>query len=516
MDHRNNPPKWGPPQQTGYQQPYPPMQQTGQMPYPPMQQTGQVPYPPMQQTAQQPYPQMQQPGQIPYPQMQQTGYQQTYPMDPMMTGAQPYPQGPYQGEGYPPQQPAPPAGFMTPTQMIPQKKQRKWPKAVMALAVAAVLGVAVWYLYALLVPNAMPYGTIEAGLLGARYTGDCIIVRDETPFDSEGLTSVEYIADEGGYVQRTDSVCRVFTSGYSTTAVSTLQGFREDIRDYQKTLLDSETTFDAKMASLQSDILTRAKEIRSMIAGARGSLQNQEALLDAAISARQSYLKQKYSDDQRLSRLYDDERSQMQRIDSWTKAYAATAPGVVSFYSDGYEYGLTSDNYTTFSPAEVRNMFNGAKPEKSTTEKGKTTIFRLVEDGHWNVLFLAQDKDWNPVQGQQYELKLESFENTTVMATVEDFTRTGGELLVRLSVAESVLPVLYIRTCQAELGESVTTLKVPSRAIYTQDSMQGVVVVINGVESFIPINIVWEQDGEVYFNAVQQGHLTEGMNVRLF
>ena len=403
---------------------------------------------------------------------------------------------------------------MTPPQ--PPKPPRKKLNILQLLILLAAFGFAIWYLVKTLAPAASPYATITAGTLGARYSGDCLIVRNETPFDAEGVTSVDYKAEEGSLVQRGDTICNVYSSSLSTKEVTALQDYRDQIRDYQLQLLASETTYDAKMARVESDVLSRAREVREMIAGARGSLINQEKLLDAAIDARQQYLKQKYSSDQRLTRLYDVELSQEQRIQSWTKAYAATQEGLVSFYSDGYEYSLTAANYDTFIPSDVRRMYNGYKPEKSTTDKGKTTIYRTVRDGMWYVLFLSDDSTWTPVDGQTYELKLERFENTTVMATVESSTRSGGELLVRLSVSGSVKPVLYMRTCQAELGDYVSSLCVPSRALIRKDDMDCVVVVDGANQSLIPVNILLRDGDNVYITAIQQGLLYEGQTVLLF
>ena len=403
---------------------------------------------------------------------------------------------------------------MTPPQ--PPKPPKKKLNILQLLILLAAFGFAIWYLVKTLAPAASPYATITAGTLGARYSGDCLIVRNETPFDAEGVTSVDYKAEEGSLVQRGDTICNVYSSSLSTKEVTALQDYRDQIRDYQLQLLAAETTYDAKMARVESDVLSRAREVREMIAGARGSLINQEKLLDAAIDARQQYLKQKYSSDQRLTRLYDDELSQQQRIQSWTKAYAATQEGLVSFYSDGYEYSLTAANYDTFIPSDVRRMYNGYKPEKSTTDKGKTTIYRTVRDGMWYVLFLSDDSTWTPVDGQTYELKLERFENTTVMATVESSTRSGGELLVRLSVSGSVKPVLYMRTCQAELGDYVSSLCVPSRALIRKDDMDCVVVVDGANQSLIPVNILLRDGDNVYITAIQQGLLYEGQTVLLF
>ena len=96
------------------------------------------------------------------------------------------------------------------------------------------------------------------------------------------------------------------------------------------------------------------------------------------------------------------------------------------------------------------------------------------------------------------------------------FTRSGGELLVRLRVPGDVKPVLYMRTCGAVLGENVSTLCAPERAIYTQDGMTGVVVVNGSTESFIPVNVIHYDSGNAYFQAIQQGLLFEGMTVLLF
>ena len=401
-----------------------------------------------------------------------------------------------------------------PVQPPPEEPRRM--SVFQIMLIVAVLGFVIWYLVTALTPEASPYGRITAGTMGTRYTGDCLLVRDETPFDAEGLTSIEYIAEEGTLIYRGTTICNVYSSGFSTREMTTLQDYRDQIKNYQIRLLRSEVATDARMEKLESDVLTRAREVRAIVGGARGNMNNQEKLLGTAIQARQTYLKQKYSDDQRMSRLYDDEQSQMQRISSWTKQYAAMTEGVVSFYSDGYEYGLTIHNYDSFTPAQVRSMINGNKPASSAGQKGKTTIYRMIRDGYWYVLMMVRDSNWNPVEGAVYELRLESFQDTTVQARVQSFTRAGGELVVRLAVQAPVQPILYIRTCTGELGDNVSTLMVPPRAIYYQDNMAGVVVVDGQYQTFIPVNILEKRDDAVYISAIQQGVLSEGQTVRLF
>ena len=401
-----------------------------------------------------------------------------------------------------------------PPEITPEKKRLSVPQIML---IVLTLAFAAWYLITTLTPEPAHFATITADTIGARYSGDCLIVRDEAPYDAEGLSSVEYVAEEGSTVYRGATICNVYSSGFSTKELSALQEYRDQIKEYQMKLLKAQITTDTWMEKLESEVMTRAREVREIIAGARGNMGNQEKLLQAAIVARQSYLREKYANDQRMTRLYDDEQSQLQRISSWTKQYTAMVDeAIVSFYSDGYEYGLTTANYDEFTPAEVRAMINGQKPKKAELAKGKTTIYRMVKDKRWNVLMLIRDNEWNPVEGAVYDLKLENFTETTVKAQVMSFTRAGGELEVRLSVQDEVEPVLYVRTCTGVLGDSVASLSVPARAIYTQDNMPGVVVVDGDYQWFIPVNILDKRDGMVFIAAIQQGVLFEGQTVRLF
>ncbi len=397
-------------------------------------------------------------------------------------------------------------------------KDRKRLSVPQIMLIVLTLAFAAWYLITSLTPEPAYFAQITAGTLGDRYTGDCLIVRDEAPYDAEGLSSVQYVAEEGTVVYRGTTICNVYSSGFSTREITTLQEYRDQIKEYQTKLLKSEITTDAWMEKLESEVMTRARETREIISGARGNMNNQEKLLSAAIQARQSYLREKYADDQRMTRLYDDEQSQLQRISSWTKQYVAVADqAIVSFYSDGYEYGLTTQNYDQFTPAQVRAMINGQKPEgNNMLAKGRTTIYRMVKDRYWYVLMLIRESNWNPVEGAVYDLKLENFTDTTVKATVESFTRTGGELEVRLSVQSTVMPVLYVRSCTGVLGDSVASLTVPERAIHIQDNMPGVVAIDGEYQWFIPVSILDRRDGMVYIAAIQQGVLYEGQTVRLF
>ncbi len=403
-------------------------------------------------------------------------------------------------------------------QRLPPRRRTGFGRVLFVLAVLIFSG---WYIYTTLVPSGIRTAVISSGSLGFNYTGDAMIIRNETAYDEDGVSNVQYIAEEGSKVYKGDLICLVYTSGYSQKEVNTLQNYRDQIKDYHRGLIAQQSTFDQRMTSLENDVVLKAKDVRKMVQGAKGNMLNMEKVLSASIIARQDYIRGKFREDTRLSRLYDDESTQLKRIQSYTRQRSATQESLVSFYTDGYE-ALNTSNFEQFSPAQVRAMLNGSKPEKSAVARGRTPIYRLVRQNGWGVLLLLNNTDWTPLQGQSYQLKLEQFENTVVNATVMSFTRSGGELLLRLSVATDVSPVLFMRTCQAQIGENVSSMKVPTKCIVSNKNTTtgavttGVVVIDGGNQSFVPVKIISADKNDTYIEPMPPAYLYEGQTVLVY
>ncbi|MBR5344636.1 MAG: hypothetical protein IK127_02260 [Clostridia bacterium] len=449
----------------------------------------------------------------PQPQVQPPPY---YGTNPVPNG---YPTGPQMtnsGSQPPVDDPSAVPGFSyMPTGRGPRKSMRWWHWAIIG---AAVLGMTAALILILVSGKAdSTTAVIRQASLGEQYVGDALIVRDETVYDAEGVTRVEYVAEEGQLVRYNAEICRIFAAGYSTRDMTSLQDYRDQIRTYQRTLLTSETTIEGQRYAMESNVLQSVRQIREIIGGARGNLINQEQILTAAVRDRQTYIRSTYSNDQRLTRLLEDANVQEQRIDSVTRRAKAIEECIVSFYTDGYEYGLNMLNYNTFDPVQVRSMMEGRKPELTTTQRGRTAIYRTIRDNPWAVLMLADDQTWNPVEGQQFQMRLGTFNDDEVMiATVESFRRSGGELLVVLVIENDVSRVLDLRQSRVTLYDENTALIVPSKAIYVQDETEGVVVRTGGSDLFVPVTIIRRSGEDVYISPVTEGYLFEGLTVRLF
>ena len=66
------------------------------------------------------------------------------------------------------------------------------------------------------------------------------------------------------------------------------------------------------------------------------------------------------------------------------------------------------------------------------------------------------------------------------------------------------------------LGDDVTSLMVPERAIYIQDNMPGIVRYDNSYEWFVPVNIQEKRDGMCYITPIQPGSVDVDDVVMLF
>lgn len=409
-------------------------------------------------------------------------------------------------------------GYQAPKTGLPRTRQRQGKGGYILLTVI-VLAFAAYAIARMLPRGGASYGYVRYGAMSSRYTGDAVVVRSETVVSQESVSQIDFEVEEGHTVERGGLVATIYTAGFNAKEWVTLNNYRNQIKEYHKVLINGTVT-DQNLLTRINDVQTRAMEVQRLVHGVRGSVSTQEKLLKEAMQSQQIYIKQKNPDDQKLTRLYDDEYNQEQRIKTWTKQFAAAADGLVSFYTDGYEKKLNMTTFADYSPAQVRAMYNGKPPadEAAAGMRNATDIYRLVRKEQWAVLMLCNEKDWIPAEGSTYHLVIESFDNSVLTATVYNSTRSGGELLVRLLVdnTEFLDKALYLRSCKVWLGEDVSTLMVPSRAIYVQDGRKGVVISTEGGEYWTGVEVISDDGNTAYVVPDNAGVLYEGMPVRLF
>lgn len=382
---------------------------------------------------------------------------------------------------------------------------------VLLFVATGILVYGLYYAYDRLVQRTV---IVEKGDMSNEYVAQVIIVRDEKVTDAESLTNVQYYADEGAYVFQGNRIADVFTAGYSKTDENKLLSVRSEIKAHQKLL---PVYADQQLERLNGQILEYAHELELLIHGKRkGNLLNLERQLQTALVKRQDYLKQKFSGDQNLRALYENETTLIKKIEIWTHNYLATSDSIVSFYTDGYENMLNMNTFSTITAAQVHSVLNGEAPIQSSAQRGRVAVYREVQPKGFSLLLLSHDTKWNPIDDKVYKVQLQGFEDTLYDAVVVSSSLSSNELIVRMTVDSDVRPVLNTRVTQAIVGEHyLSGLKVPLNALGVQGGQVGVVVTNDGGR-FVPVQILDQKTDYAIVQSISPGLLSEGQKVRVF
>lgn len=396
------------------------------------------------------------------------------------------------------------------------KRKNKLLKLFGTILALFIFVFAIFYAANTLKSKGPKFAVAKEARVGKTYSGNALLVRDEIVFDDEGITDIKYEIAEKSRVSRSDIICYVFTSGYSAKEKNALQNYRNQVKKYQVDLLNNESTFDQNMDKYIANTNSIAKQIKNTIDQKSGNMLELEKTLEKSISERQKYFKEKYSEDQRLNRLYDDEITQLKRIESWKKQSHANFDGIVSFYTDGYEYALNTSTVDNFGVDEVERMLHGIKPEQNAGRRGKTDIYRIIRSDDWFALMVIENSTWNPIDGTSIKLTLEQFRDTTVDARIVSSKRMGNKLMLKLAVNGNIDDTLYVRSARAKVGQYTDAIAVPRNAIRQQKDEIGVVVRNGDKNVFVPVDIISSNAKESYVSPKYSGTLNKGDQVLLF
>ncbi len=235
--------------------------------------------------------------------------------------------------------------------------------------------------------------------------------------------------------------------------------------------------------------------------------------LETAMVNRQEYLRQNKREDVKLSKLYDEETTRLNNIQSWRKVENASQSGVISFYTDGYESVLSAENIASLSAADINTVLAG---ERLTTPSVKeTAVYRIVNQDCWYVALVTDAKTWNPVVGQPYTLQMEGFEDLSFTAFVTSVQKESGSILAVFQINDPIGPLIYQRTGRAKLTATISGLSVSSKALSEENGQIGVWLIDVGGETFIPVEVLSSDGSNALIQPLVDGALGIGQAVRI-
>ena len=342
---------------------------------------------------------------------------------------------------------------------------------------------------------------------------NCVIIRDEAVSTSESTAHIEYAATEGTLVNAGEPVAYVYSAGYSESLLQKLEETRAKIQDYHKTEILNNIKDDT-LARYDTIVDMMALEFKNLVNhDSQGSLLTAARQLETAMVNRQEYLRQNKREDVKLSKLYDEETTRLNNIQSWRKVENASQSGVISFYTDGYESVLSAENIASLSAADINTVLAG---DRLTTPSAKeTAVYRIVNQDCWYVALVTDAKTWNPVVGQPYTLQMEGFEDLSFTAFVTSVQKESGSILAVFQINDPIGPLIYQRTGRAKLTATISGLSVSSKALSEENGQIGVWLIDVGGETFIPVEVLSSDGSNALIQPLVDGALGIGQAVRI-
>lgn len=340
---------------------------------------------------------------------------------------------------------------------------------------------------------------------------DCILIRDEAVTMSDSTTRVEYVAKENSLIATGDVMANLYTTGYSEKLLTNLETTRQSIQAYHKTLLANIVDNDLKR--LDTVVNMMAVEFKNLITHQTvGNLETVTEQLETAMVNRQDYLRQNKREDNKLTKLYDEENNRLSSIQSWRKVSKAAQDGVGSFYIDGYESDLTSENLGALTVEDVRTVLSGGNLENTQNTK-KNGIYRIVDQDHWYVAILASTATWNPVVGQEYFLQMEGFDDLSFTAAVTSVQKANNTVLAVFEINDPMGPLIYKRTGKAQFSITLTGLSVRTDALFNENGQLGVWLYDVPGGTFVPVEVLSTDDDIAMIQPLVDGSLQLGQTV---
>ena len=370
----------------------------------------------------------------------------------------------------------------------------------------------------LIVRPYLNFGSKEAVIMTAdtQYAQmmDCVIIRDETVAASESTAPIEYVAAEGTLVNTGDTVAYVYSAGYSESLLQKLEETRSKIQDYHKTVILNNIK-DDNLARYDTIVDMMASQFKSLVNhDSYGSLLTAARQLETAMVNRQEYLRQNKREDVKLSKLYDEETTRLNSIQSWRKEEKAAQSGVISFYMDGYEGALSSETLPSITAADVNTVLAGGSLGSTLSAK-ETAVYLIVNQNQWYVALVTDAKTWNPVVGQPYTLQLEGFEDLSFTAFVTSVQKESGTILAVFQINDPIGPLIYQRTGRARLTATISGLSVSSKALSEENGQLGVWLIDLGGETFVPVEVLSSDGRDALIQPLVDGALGIGQAVRI-
>lgn len=356
------------------------------------------------------------------------------------------------------------------------------------IAGAAILIALIIVLFIVLRPSLLlaEEGTVQFGV-----DLDGIVIRSEKLYQMDVNGKVELTAEEGQKVSAGDEVVSVYSSDYSESVVAELKSCQEKIFDYLRNNL-LKGVQNKELQDLDDQIASLTEKIQSQVKGeSSDNLITLERELKNLMDERLRFLREQVNVDAELQKYYEEEAALQARVDGWIMSNVAESDGIVSFYFDGAETMLTTDNMTKLSKKDINNILEGKSYYTLTNSSSARPLYRLVDEYKWYVVVVSPKKIDEFENDLAFNVTFAGAKEPVYTAKVIDSKEDSGEYIYYLSFNQSIEALLLARNVEMRVYADYVGIKVPNSAVVSQGGEQGVYVRNEKKQKvFIPVDVL--------------------------
>lgn len=358
--------------------------------------------------------------------------------------------------------------------------------------------------------------TVEAewGKIDFETTQPTVVVRDETVYNAENYGKATFLAAEGERVAQGTPIAEVYKWGYNDKIMSDLLETQTKIEQYQENDLLHDV-IDQDLEAINLSIAEKSATISDIIAGREdGDLIEEEKALRQLMENKQAYLDEKVNPDSQLEVYYEQEAQLEERVDGWRETLTAPAAGVVSFYFDGCETLLNADNVEQLTIKNINDIVNGSASTQAVSSETERPLYRLVNNYKWYLLIVSVEPIDEFEHDGEFMIAFKDYVDKQYTGKVVGKREEEAGFIYAIEINDDIGPLLNTRRAEATIHTVFEGIKIPSASVKTVENVQGVYVVGDREKTFVPVEVLIDQDGQSIVKAVDGSDaLQAGMDI---
>ena len=355
------------------------------------------------------------------------------------------------------------------------------------------------------------YTTVNYGRLDLVYSGQAVIIREETVYGAPAYGRAVYLAADGAAVEINQPIAVLYKENYDEDVVKQLYDIQEKIVKYQQEQLIDQT--------IDNDIIKVNMEVQIIVSDIQSCVKNKnytetakfESRLRKLLNSKQKLLDLESEPDDYLTGLYDKEANLVSEMKQWIIDLKAPESGLLSFTMDGFENilgasavdKLTSEDYLhIIQQIPLHDSANQVVNEQfESSAQAEQPFLRIIDPtSKWYAALKCDSHEIYLKKGDVLEVVFD--EQDSVSGKVNRVHKENGHFLLILEFTEYADKIINKRVLPLRVKKTVEGLILPVETLKKSKGRQGVYLRDKEENRFIETSVQAEQDGYVIVESV--------------